>query len=193
MGGANGANRLSGNAITEALVFGERAGRFAARAASEKVWSAAWAGNAISDIESLEPDNGDGPTFGALFGKLQSLMWEKVGLLRTGDKLEQALARIREMQALDLPRMRPPGKGPFALGIQEYFDLRAALVTAETITLAAINRTESRGAHQREDLPDTEEAQTKNQCVRLTDGRLVLETISVRRTNFERVTLGAAK
>ena len=71
--------------------------------------------------------------------------------------------------------------------------MRAALATAETITLAALNRTESRGAHQREDLPDTEEAQTHNQCVRLTESGLMLESVPVRRTEFERVSLGAAE
>ena len=120
-------------------------------------------------------------------------MWDKVGLLRTGDKLEQALSRIRAMQAQDLPRMLRQDKGPFALGVQEWFDLRAALATAETIALAALNRTESRGAHQREDLPDTAETQTYNQCVRLTDGKLTIKPVPVRRTEFERVALGAAQ
>ncbi len=193
VGGANGANRLSGNAITEALVFGERAGRFAAQAVPDKNWNKAWARKAIADIKNLTPDDGNGPTFGMLFGELQSVMWEKVGLLRTGDKLEQALARIREMQRRDLPNMKPQSSGPFALGVQEWFDLRAALATAETITLAALNRTESRGAHQREDLPNTDEEQTHNQCVRLVDNVLALESVPVRRTEFERVALGGAE
>ena len=188
-----GANRLSGNAITEALVFGERAGRFAAQAVTDKDWNKGWARKAIGDIKNLTPDDGDGPTFGMLFGELQSVMWEKVGLLRTGDKLEQALARIREMQRRDLPNMKPQSSGPFALGVQEWFDLRAALATAETITLAALNRTESRGAHQREDLPNTDEEQTHNQCVRLVDNVLALESVPVRRTEFERVALGGAE
>ena len=191
VGGANGANRLSGNAITEALVFGERAGRFAAENLAGSDWNSDWAQDALDDIHRLEP--GDGPTFGELFGELQQLLWEKVGLLRTGKKLEQALARIREIQARDLPRMRPRSAGPFALGVQEWFDLRAALVTAETIALGAINRTESRGAHQREDLPDTDEGQTHNQCVRLSGGELTLETVPVRRTEYDLVTLGAAE
>lgn len=191
VGGANGANRLSGNAITEALVFGERAGRFASQDIGTSGWNQASAQDALDDIHRLEP--GDGPSFGELFGELQQLLWEKVGLLRTGEKLKQALARIREMRTSDLPRMRPRSAGPFALGVQEWFDLRAALVTAETITLGAINRTESRGAHQREDLPDTDEGQTHNQCVRLSDGELILETRPVRRTDYDLVTLGAAE
>ncbi len=89
--------------------------------------------------------------------------------------------------------MRPQNKGPFALGVQEWFDLRAALATAETIALTALNRTESRGAHQREDLPDTEESQTHNQCVRLSGGTLTLESVPVRRTEFEKVALGATE
>ncbi len=193
VGGANGANRLSGNAITEALVFGERAGRFAADDAQANGWDAAWAEDALDAIHRLEPAEGYRPTFGALFGELQQLMWEKVGLLRTGEKLEQALARIRDMQANDLPALRPRSTGAFAMGVQEWFDLRAALATTETVALAALARTESRGAHQREDMADTDEAQTHNQCVRLADGRLSLETVPVRRTDYDLVTLGAAE
>jgi len=193
VGGANGANRLSGNAITEALVFGERAGRFAALEAGTGDWNAGWASDALDSIRRLEPAGGDQPTFGAMFGELQSLMWENVGLLRTGDKLDQALTRIREMKSRDLPAMRPRSAGPFALGVQEWFDLRAALTTAETIALSALNRTESRGAHQREDLPDTDEAQTYNQWVRLNGGQLTLATTPVRRTDYDLVTLGAAE
>ena len=193
VGGANGANRLSGNAITEALVFGERAGRFAAQATGTGDWDAGWARGALGDIHRLEPADGDNPAFGTLFGELQQLMWEKVGLLRTGDKLEQALTRIREMQSRDLPALRPRNEGPFALGIQEWFDLRAALAAAETIAFAALNRTESRGAHQREDLPETDEAQTHNQCVRLSNERLTLETVPVRHTEYDMVALGAAE
>lgn len=193
VGGANGANRLSGNAITEALVFGERAGRFAAQNHASKPWDGAWAQDALDDIRGVEPADGDAPTFGALFGELQALMWEKVGLLRTGNKLEHALTRIREMQAQDLPAMKPRSAGPFSMGVQEWFDLRAALATAETIALSALNRTESRGAHQREDLPDTDDAQTHNQCARLSGSGLVLESVPVRRTEYERAILGAAE
>ncbi len=194
VGGANGANRLSGNAITEAVVFGERAGRFAASAAKSN-WNPAAARAGIDEIRNLKTGGEfpKGRTFGELFGELQNLMWEKVGLLRTDSRLEQALNRIREMQALDLPALKPDDATAFALGKQEWFDLRAALTTAEAITVAALNRRESRGAHQREDMPDTDERQTHNQCVRLDGTGLVLETIPVRRLVHDPIPAGDDK
>jgi len=182
VGGASGANRLSGNAITEALVFGERAGRFAARSAKTTTngYQDADAATAIADIHRLAESGGDSVAFGPLFAELQDLMWEKVGLLRNGDALRQALARIRAMRSEDLPRMRPGDKGGFALGVQEWFDLRAALISAEAIALCALARTESRGAHQREDKPETDPAQAHSQRLHLHDGALVAETIPIR-------------
>ncbi len=195
VGGANGANRLSGNAITEALVFGERAGRFAAKSAPKPIWNSAWAQTGIDEIENLAQADSQpsGPTFGTLFRELQNLLWEDVGLLRTGENLDRALTRIREMKQYDLPALRPRDVGSFALGIQEWFELRAALITAEAITVAAIGRTESRGAHQREDIPHTDETQTHNQCLRYSDGELTLDTTPVRHVAFDRATLGAAQ
>ena len=195
VGGANGANRLSGNAITEALVFGEVAGRNAARDRAAPVWDAAWAAEAIADITRLSTSGGnpDSPVFGALFGELQSLLWDKVGLLRDEKRLTAALSRIRSMQAIDLPALHPRDSGPFAMGVQEWFDLRAALATAEAITLAALHRTESRGAHQREDRPATDPAQAHNQRIRRTDGELVLDTLPVRRAVIDSESRGAAE
>ncbi|NKB57894.1 MAG: FAD-binding protein [Alphaproteobacteria bacterium] len=194
VGGANGANRLSGNAITEALVFGERAGRFAAKSVSAPSWDTAWAQRGIDEIRTLKspPRDNNSPVFGELFSELQNLMWDKVGLLRTGEKLQQALTRIQGMIAHDLPALRPQDGKAFAVGIQEWFDLRAALATAETITRAALNRTESRGAHQREDMPDTDESQTHNQIVRQEDAGLAIETAAVRHIEFDRAALETA-
>ena len=187
VGGANGANRLSGNAITEALVFGERAGRFAAKTAKSVDWNTSAAHDGVNEILNRSDNNvaKSDLTFGALFGELQNLMWDKVGLLRTGAKLEQALTRIRQMQSQDLPALHPQDTGPVALGVQEWFDLRAALATAEAIALSGLNRTESRGAHQREDMPETDEKQTFNQFVRMTDSELEIGTVPVRRASAD--------
>ena len=182
VGGASGANRLSGNAITEALVFGERAGRFAARAAniSASGYEDGDAAAAIDEIRRLAEPCANGVSFGPLFAELQNLMWEQVGLLRNGDALNHALARIRNMREKDLPRLRPRDKRGFAMGVQEWFDLRAALLAAEAVTLSALSRTESRGAHQREDWPQTDPAQAHNQRLHLYDGKLIADTVPVR-------------
>jgi succinate dehydrogenase / fumarate reductase flavoprotein subunit/fumarate reductase (CoM/CoB) subunit A len=100
-------------------------------------------------------------------------MWEKVGVLRTGDKLSAALTRIRELRVA-LADMVPADDAEFNMTLQDWYDLRSALLTAESVTLAAINRTESRGAHQREDFEEMDPAQVRNQRLRLGDDGAVL-------------------
>tara|TARA_R110000868_G_scaffold46376_12_gene153284 strand:- start:644 stop:2341 length:1698 start_codon:yes stop_codon:yes gene_type:complete len=171
VGGANGANRLSGNAIPEAFVFGERAGRFAAEYARgrNRAWSDDAAAEHIDRLDGLvarQSDDSDPAVLGEMWFELQRLMWEKVGVLRTADKLEAALARIREMRT-DLHALVPAADTAFNMTLQDWYDLRSALLTAEAVTLAAINRRESRGAHQREDFEEMDPAQEYNQRLRL--------------------------
>jgi len=179
VGGANGANRLSGNAIPEAFVFGERAGRFAAAYARgrNRTWSDAAAQEHLDLLNSLisrQSDTaGDKAALGEMWFELQNLMWEKVGVLRTGEKLTAALARIREMRTT-LAEMVPADDTEFNMTLQDWYDLRSALLTAESVTLAAINRTESRGAHQREDYEQMDPAQVHNQRLRLGEDGAVL-------------------
>jgi len=174
VGGANGANRLSGNAITEAFVFGERAGRFAAGFAANRAaaWDAAAAAPFVDEIAAVKGRMvagrkwKDSPT-GAMMSELQSLMWDKVGLLRTAPKLDDALARIRTMRHDEHPALALAAETPYNMALLDWFDLRSSLLTAETVAVAAIARTESRGAHQREDFPHTDSAQTFNQTLAL--------------------------
>ena len=171
VGGANGANRLSGNAIPEAFVFGERAGRFAAERKSEAL---AWRSEDDARAERLVDDahgSGGGGTagLGALLRELQALMWDDVGLLRTQDRLTRALHRIREMRDADLPALAPVRKARFDHALLDWLDLRASLLAAESVALSALNREESRGAHQREDFVETDPAYARNQVVRLSD------------------------
>jgi succinate dehydrogenase/fumarate reductase flavoprotein subunit len=185
VGGANGANRLSGNAIPEAFVFGERAGRFAAKYARGR--NRSWVADAaIGHVDQLNAmigrqtdANGEKAALGGMWAELQRLMWEKVGVLRTGDKLTSALTRIRDMRT-ELESVAPADDNEFNLTLQDWYDLRSALLTAESVTLAAINRTESRGAHQREDFEQTDPGQTYNQRLRLDDdGSIVSDYLSV--------------
>src|SRR5262249_7192271 len=101
VGGANGANRLSGNAITEALVFGARAGSFAAIGAKQQqsYWEPKLTAVAIEWLKILKSKRSKGgisPV--SLQAELQELMWAKAGPFRTREKLAAALARIQQMQ-----------------------------------------------------------------------------------------------
>ncbi len=169
VGGASGANRLSGNAISEALVFGEVAGREAAQHASSRTH-----GFRSRDADSLlegsrPPSGGDGTSAIALLGELKALMWRDVGPFRTRAGLDRAIGRIREMTADDLPRVPVPEAAVFANEMADWHELRAALLVAESVAVAARAREESRGAHQREDFPESSAALARNQTVRLDD------------------------
>jgi succinate dehydrogenase/fumarate reductase flavoprotein subunit len=175
VGGANGANRLSGNAITEAFVFGARAGSVSAEMArrSRSDWNETFAANALSRLQSFasESDRNGIPPI-SLQAELQKLMWEKAGPFRTGEKLAAALARIEEMQKKDLSRLNIRGARQFNLDLQDGFELRAMLATAETVVRSALGRTESRGAHQREDFPAPNDAYLQTQVLERKDGKL---------------------
>ncbi|HXG52627.1 MAG TPA: FAD-binding protein [candidate division Zixibacteria bacterium] len=175
VGGANGANRLSGNAITEALVFGERAGRSAAARARSGAppWEASLAEPSIERLDALKKGKGSpGAAWPAMVqSELQRLMWENAGPFRTGGKLAAALERIREMRD-ELPDLRVGAAGAYNLDIQDWFELRAMLLSAECVVQSALARRESRGAHQREDFAETRPELERNQVLELRDGRL---------------------
>lgn len=175
VGGANGANRLSGNAITEALVFGARAGAaagdFARRSPAE--WNRRLADEALARLKTFcATFSADGAAPISLQSELQTLMWQQAGPFRTGVKLTRALERIERMANEDLFRLRVGGARRFDVDLHDAFELRAMLAAAEAVVRSALLRTESRGAHQREDFPAPDDAFLKNQVVDLRDGRL---------------------
>ncbi len=173
VGGANGANRLSGNAITEALVFGRRAGRSAAERCSSMALPNLHAHDTRAALDFVRNDapRHDTPSTAAMIARLQGIMADDVGPFRTGAKLTRALAGIDELTA-ELGE-RPPGRAePFDLERLEWFDLRNMLTVAYAVAQSALNRTESRGAHQREDFPRPLPQWQSHQRVTLRDGKL---------------------
>jgi succinate dehydrogenase flavoprotein subunit len=178
VGGANGANRLSGNAVTEALVFGRMAGRSAAAQAA-RVTRAPDAAPAPATLDLLTADGARRDlNTAAMVHALQTTMSDDVGPLRTEAGLSRALATIDELtRALG---DRPAGDGgPFDLARLDWLDLRNMLLVARTVATAALARTESRGAHQREDCPDMLDHWRVNQVVRLRGNELTLDTAPV--------------
>jgi succinate dehydrogenase / fumarate reductase flavoprotein subunit len=114
----------------------------------------------------------------ALQVELQNLMWEGAGPFRTAAKLAATLARIRQMQRDELSNVSVTNETAYNLDLQEWFELRAMLTTAEAVVRSALARNESRGAHQREDFPDADPGLLKNQVVALKDDDFVAHWIS---------------
>lgn len=177
VGGANGANRLSGNGITEAFVFGERAGSTAAARAKSRPasgWNAATAAKAL-ELVGRRSAAAAAPNTAALLVELQALMADNVGPFRTGDKLEAALLRLRQMQQELGPL--PAGGAQYDMVCLDWLDLRNMLLVAQCVVRAAIERKESRGAHQREDYPGMLPEWNLNQRLSWRDGELRLERV----------------
>jgi len=179
VGGANGANRLSGNAITEALVFGRRAGRSAAAHAKTIARKELRAANASAAL-ALVGDGGDAGrdlNTASMIARLQAIMADEVGPFRTAAKLNRALAGIAAL-ADELSDRPPRFAGALDAGFDlqrlEWFDLRNMLIVARAVTQSALARTESRGAHQREDFSQMLPAWRRHQRVRLAGGALQL-------------------
>jgi succinate dehydrogenase/fumarate reductase flavoprotein subunit len=174
VGGANGANRLSGNAITEALVFGRRAGQCAAGFAKQ-----AQAISKAADNEQVLVDLMTAPTpsrainTAKMMEALQAIMQDDVSALRNETKLKRALRQIDAL-ATELGE-QPQGDGRgFDMRRIDWFDLRNMLLVARSVASAALARTETRGAHHREDHPETVPDWACNQFVGLRAGKLVL-------------------
>jgi len=173
-GGANGANRLSGNALPEALVFGERAGEAAAKYATGLSARALDDADAAPHIDLIEGvigrNEGDGESPAHLIGELKELMWTKVGIFRNEDDLADARARIRTMRRSGLDDLAVSSESVHNTSLVEWFELRSGLLAVEALTVAALNRRESRGAHQRDDFPETLDAYQISQRISLDGG-----------------------
>ena len=174
VGGANGANRLSGNAITEAFVFGHRAGRNAALEAARMpdAWRPSAARPALDTLAERKEARGEGPSALALSHELRQLMWEQVGPLRDGAGLDGAVERIRRMRSEALLGLAVPACGAYDTGLADWYTLRAGLEVAEAIAATAAARRESRGAHQREDFPESDAQLAMSQTVTRAGGVL---------------------
>jgi succinate dehydrogenase / fumarate reductase, flavoprotein subunit len=173
VGGANGANRLSGNAITEAFVFGARAGRNAAQRAlqARSHWEPQTARPALDLLRSA--DRRDAPNLAAVMVELKALMADWVGPFRTADKLRLAAQAIARLKA-EIGQSPVSSATPFDTVLVDWLDLHNMLLVAQSVTLAALARTESRGAHQREDHPALDETWSVNQLISLSGGQLHL-------------------
>jgi succinate dehydrogenase flavoprotein subunit len=154
--GINGANRLGGNSLSDLLVFGKRAGEYAAQFARQNARAAVNPTDVTTAVDrAVKPFEhaGTGENPYAVQSALQETMQSLVGIVRTETEMHQALA--------ELDRLKERATAASVTGHREYnpgwhtaIDLRNLLTVSEAITQSAIERKESRGGHFREDYPD---------------------------------------
>lgn len=178
VGGASGANRLSGNAVTEALVFGRTAGRSAAARAAAMASQPFRHRDAAAAVDLVAGEGDDsGLNSARLIERLQAVMADDVGPFRTAARLTRALDAIFQLAAEAGERPFGDG-GRFDMRRIDWFDLRTMLLVAQVVTRAALRRTESRGAHQREDFPAMLPEWRVNQEARWRHGAVHLSSVA---------------
>jgi succinate dehydrogenase / fumarate reductase, flavoprotein subunit len=152
--GLHGANRLGGNSLSDLLVFGKRAGEYAARYAKENSLGAINQDEvALAEKQALAPfarDAAEGP-YAVQYG-LQDMMQDLVGIVRQEKEMLQALERIEQLKAR-ARRVGVSGNREYNPGWHTAIDLNNLLTVSEMVTRAALERKESRGAHFRDDYP----------------------------------------
>jgi succinate dehydrogenase flavoprotein subunit len=175
--GLHGANRLGGNSLSDLLVFGKRAGEYAAMFAKAHEAQAPDPGEVAEAIEQalvpLGRKGGENPY--AIQHDLQGMMQDLVGIVRREEEIQQAAERLGELRARALHTAVAGGR-TYNPGWHTALDLRNSLIVAEAVITSALARRESRGGHFRDDYPAKDPAAAKyNQVVtRQPDGAMEL-------------------
>jgi succinate dehydrogenase / fumarate reductase flavoprotein subunit len=182
-GGMHGSNRLGGNSLSDLLVFGRRAGLHAAGYAADLAGDRPPVDDIQIDTaaaEALRPFSAEGPEPGTESGRppenpytlhqeLQQTMNDLVGIIRREAEMEQALEKLAELR-VRARRAGVEGHRQFNPGWHLALDLRNMLLVSECVARAALERTESRGGHTREDHPTMERTWRRvNLLCQLTD------------------------
>jgi succinate dehydrogenase / fumarate reductase, flavoprotein subunit len=174
--GVHGANRLGGNSLTETVVFGRRAGEAAARfsqGADVQLRRRATVAEAQDELDSFIKE---GSEFARpLQRALRDSMWGGCGVVRDENGLNRALDATTDISSrLEHVDVHPSAEGYGDLA--HVLDLRASLRVAEATIRAALERRESRGAHNRSDHPDADPDMKVNLVLGMDrDGRLSIE------------------
>ncbi|MGI5470676.1 fumarate reductase/succinate dehydrogenase flavoprotein subunit [Streptomyces sp. CA-132043] len=186
-GGMHGSNRLGGNSLSDLLVFGRRAGMYAAEYAAALAAGERPAVDPLetgaAEAEALRPFSAEGsgtPSAGGpaenpytLHQELQQAMNDLVGIIRREPEMEQALEKLADLR-VRARRAGVEGHRQYNPGWHLSLDLRNMLLVSECVARAALERKESRGGHTRDDHPEMDRRWRRvNLLCRLatTDGR----------------------
>ena len=176
--GLHGANRLGGNSLSDLLVFGRRAGLYAAQYAQNLEGHPSPAADQIEQCaqELLAPFNNDGGENPyTVHMALQDCMQNLVGIIRAESELKKAQTEIASLKER-LARVTVEGHRQYNPGWNLALDLQSLLAVAEATTMGALERKESRGGHTREDHPgpDPDKYGKINLVLRRKDGEFSL-------------------
>tara|TARA_B100001741_G_scaffold129877_1_gene107114 strand:- start:1823 stop:3676 length:1854 start_codon:yes stop_codon:yes gene_type:complete len=156
--GLHGANRLGGNSLSDLIVFGKRAGEYAAKRAKDLAQPSIdeeQVGQAIDDmLAPLMREGGENP--GQIYDEMRDMMQAKVGIIRTKNELEEALEDIKSFKERALACSSGTSR-KYNSGWHQALDLINMADVSHAATLAAITREESRGGHTRDDFPTPED------------------------------------
>ncbi len=159
-GGIHGANRLGGNSLADLLVFGARAGEWAARWALESPPTEVHHQQVKEEdqrIRSPLERRAGGVRPIEVKRAIQEIMWEKAGVVRSQDSLTEALERLDQLEA-DLSEARVACNGlVYNQELVSYLEAENLLLVGKAIVTSALVREESRGAHYREDYPEKDD------------------------------------
>jgi succinate dehydrogenase / fumarate reductase flavoprotein subunit len=160
--GLHGANRLGGNSLSDLLVFGKRAGEYAAIFAKENQHGKIDETQIKSVMnEALAPfDRNDGENPYQVQFDLQEMMQDLVGIVRNEEEMQKAVGELKKLRER-AAKVQVVGNREYNGGWHTALDLNNLLTCSEAITLAAIHRKESRGAHFREDFPNKDAESSK--------------------------------
>jgi succinate dehydrogenase / fumarate reductase flavoprotein subunit len=177
--GLHGANRLGGNSLSDLVVFGRRAGEFAAKFATQRGRPNPAASEADAAVrQALAPFDrtGSGEAPYAIQHELQQMMQRLVGIVRQEAEMREALAGVKALRAR-AANVGVEGNREYNPGWHTALDLDNLLTVSEAIALAAIERKESRGGHFRDDYPDKAAEYSKFNIIvrKAADGSMQLE------------------
>jgi succinate dehydrogenase / fumarate reductase flavoprotein subunit len=174
-GGMHGSNRLGGNSLSDLLVFGKRAGEYAAAHASMSESPLLTDEEIAAAVqEALRPFGNDGENPYELQNAMQAINGRLVGIIRRAGELQEALTELAALK-VRIANVKATGGRAYNPGWHLALDLRNMYVCSVATAMAALERDESRGGHTREDAPGMNPEWRKvNLVASLEDGELRL-------------------
>lgn len=179
-GGFNGANRISGNALTETLVQGVVSGRAAAEFAKQTELLGVDSNqlDSIKEKQQRYSQRKDGINPYTLRKELAKLSWNNLGVVRTTENLQEAAGQLQTIRQEQLPQLVCKEKGlQYNKELLECMQLENIVSLLEAIALGASNRKESRGAHYLKDIPTTKADQLRNIVITNENGEMMIKDV----------------